>query len=59
MRLRDEFKYLYASVFKNRRIMCKKIEALGTKKVGMTREEIYYSDQNTPIGRSDNEARRA
>lgn len=38
--LRDEFKYLYASVFKKPENYVKIIEALGTKKVGMTREEI-------------------
>lgn len=38
--LRDEFKYLYASVFKKPENYVKIIEALGTKKVGMTRQEI-------------------
>lgn len=38
--LRDEFKYLYASVFKKPENYVKIIEALGTKKVGMTRDEI-------------------
>lgn len=38
--LRDEFKYLYASVFKKPENYVKIIEALGTKKVGMTREGI-------------------
>lgn len=38
--LQDEFKYLYASVFKNPESYLKIIEALGTKKAGMTREEI-------------------
>lgn len=38
--LQDEFKYLYASVFKNPEVYLKIIEALGTKKAGMTREEI-------------------
>ena len=38
--LQDEFKYLYASVFKNPEAYLKIIEALGTKKAGMTREEI-------------------
>ncbi len=41
--LRDEFKYLYASVFKKPENYVKIIEALGTKKVGMTREEIITS----------------
>lgn len=38
--LADEFKYLYASIFKNPENYIKIIEALATKKVGMTREEI-------------------
>ena len=38
--LQDEYKYLYASVFKNPEAYLKIIEALGTKKAGMTREEI-------------------
>ena len=38
--LRDEFKYLYASVFKNPEIHQKIIRALGKKKAGMTRDEI-------------------
>lgn len=38
--LKDEFKYLYASVFKNPDVHIKIIETLATKKVGMTREEI-------------------
>lgn len=38
--LKDEFDYLYASVFKNPTVHIKIIEALGKKKIGMTREEI-------------------
>lgn len=38
--LKDEFKYLYASIFKNPTVYIKIIEALGKKKAGMTREEI-------------------
>ncbi len=38
--LRDEYKYLYASIFRNPTVHLKIIEALGKKKVGMTREEI-------------------
>lgn len=38
--LRDEFKYLYASVFKKPDTYVKIIETLGMKKVGMTREEL-------------------
>ncbi len=43
--LKDEFKYLYASIFKNPDVYIKIIEALGTKKVGMSRDEIVlYSN---------------
>lgn len=38
--LKKEFEYLYASVFKNPEVYLKIIEALGSKKAGMTREEI-------------------
>lgn len=38
--LKEEFKYLYASVFKNPEVYIKIIETLGLKKVGMTREEL-------------------
>ena len=38
--LKDEFKYLYSSIFRNPTVYIKIIEALGTKKVGMTREEV-------------------
>lgn len=38
--LKEEFKYLYASVFKHPEIYVKIIETLGLKKVGMTREEL-------------------
>ena len=41
--LKNEFDYLYASIFKNPEVYIKIIEALGTKKVGMTREEIIGS----------------
>ena len=41
--LRDEFRYLYASVYKNPDHYIKIIEALGTRKAGMTREEIIES----------------
>ena len=43
--LKEEFKYLYAAIFKNPTIYIKIIEALATKKVGMTREEIISSAQ--------------
>ncbi|MCR5790579.1 MAG: ATP-binding protein [Lachnospiraceae bacterium] len=38
--LRDEYKYLYSSVFKNPDVYLKIINALAKKKAGMTREEI-------------------
>lgn len=41
--LREEFKYLYASVFKHPETYVKLIETLGTKKVGMTREELIQA----------------
>lgn len=41
--LADEFKYLYASIFKNPENYIRIIKALATKKVGMTREEIIES----------------
>lgn len=42
--LKKEFKYLYASVFKKPEVYVQIIKTLGSKKVGMTREElIQYS----------------
>ncbi len=38
--LKDEFKYLYSSIFKNPTVYLKIIETLAKKKVGMSREEI-------------------
>lgn len=38
--LKDEFKYLYASIFKKPEKYLLIIEALGKKKIGMTREEL-------------------
>ena len=38
--LQDEFKYLYASIFRNPTVHLKLISALGKKKAGMTREEL-------------------
>lgn len=38
--LKEEFKYLYASVFKKPEMHVKIIETLALKKVGMTREEL-------------------
>lgn len=47
--LRDEFKYLYASIFKNPETYILIIKALSTKKSGLTREEII---KLTGIGNS-------
>ncbi len=45
--LRDEYKYLYASVFKKPAVHITIVETLGKKKAGMTREEIIaYSGLN-------------
>ena len=41
--LKDEFKYLYASIFRNSAPYIKIIEQLGKKKAGMTRQEIASS----------------
>ena len=41
--LKDEFKYLYASIFRNPEIYIKIIQTLAKKKVGMTREELISS----------------
>lgn len=38
--LKDEFKYLYASLFRHPDSYIKLISALGKKKAGMTREEL-------------------
>ena len=38
--LKDEFKYLYSSIFKNPTVHLKIIETLARKKTGMTREEL-------------------
>lgn len=38
--LKDEYGYLYASIFKNPEVYLNIIETLGTKKAGMTREEL-------------------
>ena len=38
--LKNEFKYIFSSTFKKPEVYQKIVEALGTKKVGMTREEI-------------------
>lgn len=47
--LKKEFEYLYASIFKNPEVYLKIINVLGTKKIGMTREEII---ENTDIPNS-------
>lgn len=38
--LKDEFRYLYSSLFKNPNKYVEIVNALGTKKAGMTREEL-------------------
>lgn len=38
--LKDEYEYLYASIFKKPEVYLKIVETLGSKKVGMTREEL-------------------
>ena len=38
--LKDEFKYLFASIFKKPEVHIKIVETLATKKIGMTRNEI-------------------
>ncbi len=38
--LKDEFRYLYASIFRNPESHIRIVETLGKKKAGMTREEI-------------------
>ena len=48
--LRDEFKYLYASIFRNPEVYLTIIDTLSTKKVGMTREEIIESSGITNSG---------
>ena len=41
--LKDEFKYLYASIYRNPDLHMKIVQTLGTKKAGMTREEIIIN----------------
>jgi len=53
--LKNEFDYLYASLFKNPEPYLKIVTALGTKKVGMTREEIIKA---TGIDASGNLSRK-
>lgn len=48
--LKDEFKYLYASIFRNPQVHIRIIETLATKKVGMTREEIIDNSGITNSG---------
>ena len=48
--LKDEFKYLYASIFRNPTVYLQIIRALGTKKVGMTREEIIAATGRSNSG---------
>lgn len=48
--LKDEFKYLYASVFKQPKEYIQIIETLSTKKVGMTRDELLSASGLTNSG---------
>lgn len=48
--LKEEFKYLYASVFKKPEQYIKIIEALGNKKMGLTRDEIIKYAKLTNSG---------
>ena len=48
--LKDEFKYLYASIFRNSAPYIKIIEQLGKKKAGMTRQEIASSARLSESG---------
>ena len=48
--LRDEFQYLYASIFRNPAVHIEIASALGKKKVGMTREEIIANTGITNSG---------
>lgn len=48
--LKNEFKYLYASIFKHPDEYIKIIEALSTKKVGMTRDELLSVSKLTNSG---------
>lgn len=48
--LKNEFQYLYASVFKRPEPYIAIIRTLGTKKAGMTREELLVSTHQTNSG---------
>ncbi|MBO4395241.1 MAG: ATP-binding protein [Eubacterium sp.] len=48
--LKDEFKYLYASIFRNPTVHLKLISALGKKRAGMTREELIKASGLTNSG---------
>lgn len=48
--LKEEFKYLYASIYNNPSSHIKIVEALAKKKVGMTREEIIESTRLSNSG---------
>ena len=43
--LKDEYRYLYASIFKKPEVYLKIVETLGSKKVGMTREELIKNSE--------------
>ncbi len=48
--LRDEYKYLYASLFKNPEVYMKIVSVLGRKKTGLTRQEIIEKSKITNSG---------
>ncbi len=48
--LKNEFKYLYASIFRHPETYIKIVETLSKKKVGMTREEIIKNAKLTNSG---------
>lgn len=48
--LKDEFRYLYASVFRKPEVYLQIIRALGKKKAGMTREEIISASGKANSG---------
>lgn len=48
--LKDEFKYLFSSIFKKPEVYLKIIRALSKKKIGMTREEIIEVSKLTNSG---------
>ena len=48
--LKDEYKYLYASIFKHPDVYLRIVQTLGQEKVGMTREELIAASGLTNSG---------